>query len=107
MSKPKNTVSDVLEATSLSGHLLSSFGQISLLQHLDLPQVNCLNESIEHPIRAILSSKSRNSSDDFLESDADEQMLLNIYVSALGCSEFFVCSLNGLDNVDSLTRKSE
>lgn len=86
MNKPKDTVSDVLRGHFSVKLLLSSFGQISLLQHLDLPQVNCLNESIEHPIKAILSSKSRNTSEEFLESDADEQMLLNVYVSAVGCS---------------------
>jgi len=37
-----------------------------------------LNESSNHPFKAIVASKSRNSSGSYLLSDADEQLLLNI-----------------------------
>ncbi|KAJ3827096.1 PITH domain-containing protein, partial [Lentinula raphanica] len=50
----------------------------SLLQFLDLQQLNCLNESSEHNFKSIVSSKSVNTSNSYLESDADEQLLLNV-----------------------------
>ncbi|KAJ4469853.1 PITH domain-containing protein [Lentinula aciculospora] len=53
-------------------------GDVSLLQFLDLQQLDCLNESAEHNLKSIVSSKKINTSDSFLESDADEQLLLNI-----------------------------
>jgi len=51
---------------------------VSLLEYLDLSQLNCLNESSDHPFKMIVSNKSRNTSKDYLLSDADEQLLLNI-----------------------------
>ncbi|KAJ6606667.1 PITH domain-containing protein [Mycena vulgaris] len=51
---------------------------VSLLELLDLSQLNCLNESGEHPFSAIVSAKAVNSTPNFLLSDADEQLLLNI-----------------------------
>ncbi|KAJ7081531.1 PITH domain-containing protein [Mycena crocata] len=51
---------------------------VSLLELLDLSQLNCLNESSEHPFSAIVSAKAVNSSTNYLLSDADEQLLLNI-----------------------------
>jgi hypothetical protein len=56
--------------------------QISLLQHLEAPQLNCLNESSEHTLKSILSSKKPNATSAYLLSDADEQLLLNIPVSS-------------------------
>ncbi|KAJ3769772.1 PITH domain-containing protein [Lentinula raphanica] len=53
-------------------------GDVSLLQFLDLQQLNCLNESSEHNFKSIVSSKSVNTSNSYLESDADEQLLLNV-----------------------------
>ncbi|KAJ3732721.1 DUF1000-domain-containing protein [Lentinula guzmanii] len=53
-------------------------GDVSLLQFLDLQQSNCLNEALEHNFKSIVSSKSLNTSSSYLESDADEQLLLNI-----------------------------
>ncbi|KAJ3799859.1 DUF1000-domain-containing protein [Lentinula aff. detonsa] len=53
-------------------------GDVSLLQFLDLQQLNCLNEAVEHNLKSIVSSKSLNTSSSYLESDADEQLLLNI-----------------------------
>ncbi|KAK0210047.1 PITH domain-containing protein [Desarmillaria ectypa] len=50
----------------------------SLLEFLDLQQLNCLNESAEHPFKSIVASKKRNATSAFLQSDADEQLLLNI-----------------------------
>jgi hypothetical protein len=57
--------------------------QISLLEYLDLSQLNCLNESSAHTFKSIVSLKSRNTSGSFLLSDADEQLLLNIPVGVL------------------------
>ncbi|KAK7054507.1 hypothetical protein VNI00_003705 [Paramarasmius palmivorus] len=52
---------------------------VSLLEFLDLQQLNCLNESPDHPLKPVVESKSLNNSPEkFLQSDADEQLLLNI-----------------------------
>ncbi|KIM72491.1 hypothetical protein PILCRDRAFT_829691 [Piloderma croceum F 1598] len=53
-------------------------GDISLLEYLDLPQLNCLNEADEHKFKPIVTTKSRNTTDSYLLSDADDQLLLNI-----------------------------
>jgi hypothetical protein len=50
-----------------------------LLEFLDLSQLNCLNEDAQHPFASIVSTKSVNkSAKNFVLSDADEQLLLNI-----------------------------
>lgn len=54
--------------------------QVSLLEFLDLSQLNCLNEDSTHTLKSILDQKERNKSGSYLESDADEQLLLNIPV---------------------------
>ncbi|KAJ7184084.1 DUF1000-domain-containing protein [Mycena filopes] len=51
---------------------------ISLLEHMDFQQVNCLNESTEHPFSSIVADKVLNTSAKYLLSDADEQLLLHI-----------------------------
>lgn len=43
-----------------------------------MSQTTCLNESFEHGIKSILSSRKANTSDAYLLSDADEQLLLTI-----------------------------
>jgi len=56
-----------------------STGDISLLEFVDSQQLNCLNESSNYGIKALLSTKARNTSTDkYLLSDADEQLLINI-----------------------------
>ncbi|GBE82584.1 Thioredoxin-like protein [Sparassis crispa] len=50
----------------------------SLLEYLDLSQLTCLNEAGQHNVKSILASKVRNSTSSFLESDVDEQLLINI-----------------------------
>lgn len=51
----------------------------SLLEFLDSSQLTCLNESRDHNMRSIVSKDSSGrSSTAFLESDVDEQLLLNI-----------------------------
>jgi PITH domain len=52
----------------------------SLLEYLDLSQLNCLNEVEEHNLKSILSTKTRNTTDSYLLSDTDEELLLNIHV---------------------------
>jgi len=51
----------------------------SLLEYLDLSQLNCLNEVEDHNLKGLLSGKTRNTTDAHLLSDSDEQLLLNIY----------------------------
>ena len=58
--------------------------QISLLEYLDLSQLNCLNEAESHSFKSIVASKSRNATGSYLLSDADEQLLLNIPVCVKG-----------------------
>lgn len=53
---------------------------ISLLEHLDISQVNCLNEQQQHDLKSIVASRKINppESSAYLASDADEQLLVNI-----------------------------
>jgi len=54
-------------------------GDISLLEYLDLSQLNCLNESQNHTFKSIVSNKTKNTAQSkYLLSDADEQLLLNV-----------------------------
>lgn len=50
---------------------------------MDRSQINCLNESDEHPLKSILSGTTANTTAAYLESDADEQLLMNIPVRLL------------------------
>ncbi|CAE6414691.1 unnamed protein product [Rhizoctonia solani] len=52
---------------------------ISLLEYLDSTQLNCLNESDTHNIKSILGNKAFNTGKSYLESDSDEQLLINLY----------------------------
>jgi len=55
-------------------------GQISLLEHLDISQLNCLNEESAHDLKSVLADKKPNTSANvYLESSADAQLLLNIH----------------------------
>ncbi|KAJ7067725.1 PITH domain-containing protein [Mycena belliarum] len=51
---------------------------VSLLELLDLSQLNCLNEETAHPFSSIVDAKAVNTTPNYLLSDADEQLLLNI-----------------------------
>lgn len=51
----------------------------SLLEHLDLSQSYCLNEAEGHNLKSILANKTRNITTNYLLSDSDEQLLLNIH----------------------------
>jgi len=53
---------------------------ISLLEHLDVSQINCLNEERPHDLKSLFAAKKLNTSPDvYLESSADAQLLLNIH----------------------------
>ncbi|OCH95216.1 DUF1000-domain-containing protein, partial [Obba rivulosa] len=52
--------------------------QTSLLEHLDVSQLTCLNENGEHTLKSIVGDRKRNTSSAYLESDVDEQLLLNV-----------------------------
>ncbi|CAE6500407.1 unnamed protein product [Rhizoctonia solani] len=52
---------------------------VSLLEYLDSTQLNCLNESDTHNIKSILGNKTLNTGKSYLESDSDEQLLINLY----------------------------
>ncbi|PAV19119.1 hypothetical protein PNOK_0596300 [Pyrrhoderma noxium] len=53
-------------------------GDRNLLEHVDPSQVNCLNESTNHTLKSILS-RGEPAADAYLVSDADEELLLNVY----------------------------
>ncbi|KAG8748282.1 hypothetical protein FRC10_007672 [Ceratobasidium sp. 414] len=57
----------------------ASSKDVSLLEYLDSTQLNCLNESDTHNLKSILGNKTRNTGKSYLESDSDEQLLINIY----------------------------
>lgn len=67
-------------------HIYIDRFQVSLLEYLDLGKLNCLNESPNHTAHSVLSSRTRNKSSNYLLSEADDQLLLNIVVSS-----FFRC----------------
>jgi len=50
----------------------------SVLEHLDLQQLTCLNEDEEHTFKSIVSNRAKNTGDAYLLSDVDEQLLLNV-----------------------------
>jgi len=52
--------------------------ETSLLEHLDLQQLTCLNEDEEHSLKSIVGSRTKNTTGSYLLSDADEQLLLNV-----------------------------
>ncbi|KAH9946405.1 DUF1000-domain-containing protein [Epithele typhae] len=52
--------------------------EASLLEYLESPQLNCLNEAPQHTLKGILADKKKNTGSAYLQSDADEQLLLNI-----------------------------
>lgn len=75
---PKTSTSTAGASGSGSGDAVTA-GDISLLEYLETPQVHCLNESSAHTLKSIVANRSRNTSDSvYLESDADEQLLLNL-----------------------------
>lgn len=66
--------------TDVDASLSRVHPQISLLEHLDTPQVTCLNESPSHTLKSIVESRKKNTGDAYVLSEADEQLLLNISV---------------------------
>ncbi|KAI8998937.1 DUF1000-domain-containing protein [Trametes punicea] len=52
--------------------------EVSLLEHLDLSQLTCLNEAQDHTLKSIVADKKRNTGSAYLLSDADEQLLLTL-----------------------------
>ncbi|KAG8910664.1 hypothetical protein FRC01_006203 [Tulasnella sp. 417] len=69
---------DESSEASGSGDAGPSKSDVSLLEYLDSTQINCLNENPDHTLKSIVGNKVRNSSEAYLESDADEQLLLTI-----------------------------
>jgi len=66
----------VMHAGNASGSSSSEQGgDVSLQEFIDPSQVNCLNESPQHGVKAMIKKEPANS---YLASDADEQLLINI-----------------------------
>ena len=58
-----------------------------LLEHLELPQCHCLNAATEHRLRDCLDRESRDDPTKYLQSDADEQLLISLkFMSAVNIS---------------------
>ncbi|KAJ7349391.1 PITH domain-containing protein [Mycena albidolilacea] len=57
---------------------MATTDDVSLLEHVDIQQLNCLNESTDHSFAGIVAQKKVNTTSSYLLSDADEQLLLNI-----------------------------
>ncbi len=73
--------------------------QQSLLQSLDLQQLNCLNETAQNNVKDLLASRKLNTNESlFVLSDADEQLLINIPVSAFHPSRPFSILLTSLSS---------
>ncbi|KAJ7734914.1 DUF1000-domain-containing protein [Mycena maculata] len=58
--------------------MATSKDEVSLLELLDLSQLQCLDESDEHTLRSIVSEKKMNTSSNYLLSDVDAELLLTI-----------------------------
>ncbi|GBG70969.1 hypothetical protein CBR_g8269 [Chara braunii] len=58
--------------------MAASRGQVDLLDCIDFTSVECLNESPSHTIENALKQGYREADDVYLESDADEQLLIYI-----------------------------
>ena len=49
-----------------------------LLDQIEMPQCHCLNASTDHTLRHCLEAESRTDPSAFLESDADEELLISV-----------------------------
>eukprot|EP00244_Chara_vulgaris_P010290 TRINITY_DN4679_c0_g1_i4.p1 TRINITY_DN4679_c0_g1~~TRINITY_DN4679_c0_g1_i4.p1 ORF type:complete len:169 (-),score=39.44 TRINITY_DN4679_c0_g1_i4:502-1008(-) len=58
--------------------MAASRGQVDLLDCIDFTSVECLNESPSHTVENALKQGYREADDVYLESDADEQLLIYI-----------------------------
>ena len=71
-----------------------------LVTALEMPQCHCLNEASDHTLRHCLSAESREDSGAFLQSDADEELVITIkFMQAVKVSAIIVQAV--LDDVDS------
>ena len=58
-----------------------------LVEHLETPQCHCMNASSSHTLRHCLDADSRESADSYLESDCDEELLIQLkFMSAVKVS---------------------
>lgn len=73
------SLSPSYETTTSCGAQSLRHAQTSLNSSIDLSQIHCLNEASGHTIKDLL----RGGGDKWLESDADEQLLLQIPVRIL------------------------
>jgi hypothetical protein len=55
-----------------------SFLMADLLEHLEVPQCTCLNAHADHTLRHAIEVDSRDDITRFLESDADEELLIHL-----------------------------
>ena len=67
-----------------------------LLEQVELPQCTVLNASSDHTLRHALDAESRDDPSKFLESDADEELLIHItFMQAVKISHLHIAGVDG------------
>ena len=69
-----------------------------LLDQLELPQCTCLNASSDHTLRHALDAETRDTATAYLESDADEELLITLkFMSAVRISGLVIGAADDAD----------
>ncbi|PAA79937.1 hypothetical protein BOX15_Mlig030178g2, partial [Macrostomum lignano] len=64
-----------------SAESVDKFGHMDMLSLISMAETECLNESDAHPLKSIMSAPGAGDSSAYLESDADEQLVIFITFS--------------------------
>ena len=67
-----------------------------LLDQLELPQCECLNMATDHTLRHCIEAEQRVNSETYLESDADEELLITLkFMQAVKISAIMIAAVEG------------
>ena len=67
-----------------------------LIEQIELPQCQCLNAASEHTLRHCLEAEQREEAGTYLESDADEELLITLkFMQAVRISGLIVSTASG------------
>lgn len=70
-----------------------------LTEHLELPQCECLNASSDHTLRHAIEASMQNDGSVYLESDADEELLITLkFMSEVKVSGIVVGAADGAES---------